>query len=231
MRLGSKCDGGYVIGKLKANYDLYISAGVSEEESFSKDFIEYYNMNSQNSIAFDGTIDDYPYQYTEKISFINQNINTFDDDKNSSLAFLFNSHCKNIFMKMDIEGSEYEWILATDSEKLKKLKQLVIEFHGVTDDSFCSFQKKLECFEKLNQTHYLIHAHGNNYGKIVYGFPDVIELTYINKQEVLEVPAFNSSPLPIPALDFPNNRHRRDINLNFEPFVTPQDILGIHSYA
>jgi|DEB0MinimDraft_6_1074348.scaffolds.fasta_scaffold104597_2 hypothetical protein len=68
-RLGSKNDGGYVIGLCEGNYDCYISAGVSNEESFSRDFILKYNMNKLNSYAFDGTITDYPYKYTDKITF------------------------------------------------------------------------------------------------------------------------------------------------------------------
>ena len=41
IRLGEKCDGGYVIGDISGNYDCYISAGVSNEESFSRDFINH----------------------------------------------------------------------------------------------------------------------------------------------------------------------------------------------
>lgn len=52
-----KCDGGYVIGELLGNYDCYISAGIGWDESFSRDFINRYNMNKYNSYGFDGTID------------------------------------------------------------------------------------------------------------------------------------------------------------------------------
>ena len=56
FRLGVNEDGGYVIGELYGGYDCYISAGVSNEESFSRDFINKYHMNEYNSFAFDGTI-------------------------------------------------------------------------------------------------------------------------------------------------------------------------------
>ena len=45
IRLGINTDGGYVIGETDGNYDCYISASVSNEETFSKDFINKYNMN------------------------------------------------------------------------------------------------------------------------------------------------------------------------------------------
>jgi hypothetical protein len=38
-RCGSNCDGGYVLAELDCKYDCYISAGISDEESFSRDFI------------------------------------------------------------------------------------------------------------------------------------------------------------------------------------------------
>ena len=41
-RYGNNCDGGYVIGKIDEEYDCYISAGISDEESFSRDFINNY---------------------------------------------------------------------------------------------------------------------------------------------------------------------------------------------
>jgi hypothetical protein len=70
IRCGTDEDGGYVIAELDGEYDCYISAGISDEESFSRDFINKYNINKNNSYGFDGTINNYPYQYTENIQFI-----------------------------------------------------------------------------------------------------------------------------------------------------------------
>ena len=60
IRCGRNNDGGYVFAELDGEYDCYISAGISNEESFSRDFINKYNMNEYNSFGFDGTIDNYP---------------------------------------------------------------------------------------------------------------------------------------------------------------------------
>ena len=78
----------------------------------------------------------------------------------------------------------------------------------------------MECIKKLNKTHHIIHAHGNNYGNITNNIPDVIELTFINKEIFEEPPPLNTIPLPIPNIDFPNNPELPDINLNFYPFTT-----------
>jgi hypothetical protein len=69
-RCGSNLDGGYGISELDGEYDCYISAGISNEESFSRDFINKYNINKNNSYGFDGTIIDYPWGYTQNIQFI-----------------------------------------------------------------------------------------------------------------------------------------------------------------
>ena len=219
IRCGSNNDGGYIIADLDGVYDCYISAGVSDEESFSRDFINKYDMNEYNSFGFDGTINSYPYNYTKNISFIKKNISSFNDDNNSNLSFLIDKY-NYIFLKMDIEGGEYPWLLQIDESQLNKFKQIVIEFHGITNNGWnCNYKDKVKCLEKLSKTHYIIHAHGNNYGPVVNSIPDVIELTYVNKNYFSYVPKLNETPLPIIDLDFSNKINANDINLNFYPFV------------
>jgi hypothetical protein len=218
-RYGATNDGGYVIAELNnEKYDCYISAGISNEESFSRDFIKAHNMNKSNSFGFDGTIRDYPWNYTKDITFFKKNINSFNDDKNTDLSFLLDKY-NNIFLKMDIEGGEYPWLLNLDISKLKKIKQIVMEVHSITNNNITHYNNKVKCLEKLANTHYLVHAHGNNHGIVVNNIPDVIELTYVNKDYFKSIPEFNSTPLPIPNMDFPCNRNKKDINLTFYPFV------------
>jgi hypothetical protein len=219
IRCGANSDGGYVFAELEGEYDLYISAGISNEESFSRDFINKYNMSEYNSFGFDGTIDKYPYQYTKKISFIKKNISNLNDDSNTDLSFLASKY-NNIFLKIDIEGGEYPWLLSFNEELLDNFKQIVIEFHGITDDGWnTSYNDKVKCLEKLSKTHYIVHAHGNNHGPVVKKIPDVIELTYVNKKYFESEPELNTTHLPTPELDFPNNLDNKDIDLNFYPFV------------
>jgi hypothetical protein len=218
-RLGCNEDGGYVIAELECKYDCYISAGISNEESFTRDFINKYDMNEYNCFGFDGTINNYPTEYTKNISFIKKNINYYNNNDNTNLSFLIKKY-DNIFLKMDIEGGEYPWLLSIDEKELNKFKQIVIEFHGITNNSFgCNYNNKVECLKKLSNTHYIVHAHGNNNGLVNNNIPDVIELTYINKKIFDSEPELNKQPLPDAKLDFLNNRYRNDVNLNFYPFV------------
>jgi hypothetical protein len=218
VRCGSNCDGGYVIAELDGDYDCYISAGISTEESFSRDFIQKYNMNEFNSFGFDGTINSYPYQFTKNIAFVQKNINSFNDTNNTNLSGLMGKY-NNIFLKMDIEGGEYPWLLHLHESQLTKFKQIVIEFHGITSNYWnCNYNDKVRCLNKLSRTHYIVHAHGNNNGPMA-NIPDVIELTYVNKAYFSTAPELNTTALPIPGLDFPNDSNLGDYNLNFYPFV------------
>jgi hypothetical protein len=219
IRLGENMDGGYVIGDLSGNYDCYISAGVSDEESFSRDFINKYEMNETNSYAFDGTIRNYPYRYTNKITFIRRNIGAERNAKVSNLSH-FTQTFNDIFLKMDIEGGEYPWLLFIDENELSKFKQIAIEFHEINNHSLgINHNDKIKCLQKLSNTHYLIHAHGNTNCGLTNRIPNVIELTYIRKDYFNEVPDLNKIKLPLDGLDFPNILGTDNYCLNFKPFV------------
>jgi hypothetical protein len=126
---------------------------------------------------------------------------------------------------MDIEGGEFVWLDSISQNDLNKIKQIVIEFHGVNNDSWnAELNKKIRCFEKLNRTHYIIHAHGNNHAKTHENMPDVLELTYINKRFFTNPPCYNKNDLPLPNIDFPNCIYSPDINLSFYPFVIKDNI-------
>jgi hypothetical protein len=223
LRFGQKGDGGYVIADLSGNYDCYISAGVSDEESFTRDFIKHYNLDLSKNYAFDGTIQAYPWQYTQNLHYIKKNISGENTDTTTNLKYLIEKH-NDIFLKMDIEGGEYPWFLSLTEDDLKHFKQMVFELHCINDDRFdCPYDKKLECLKKLASTHYIVHAHANNNGtgwgvdREVNGIPTIIELTYIRK-DCLEYPTLNKTPLPIEGLDFKNAPYS-ELSLNFPPFT------------
>jgi len=218
IRLGNNFDGGYVIGELNGQYDAYFSCGIAEEESFTRDFLKTYLIDNKDTFAFDGTINNYPSNYSSTINFINKNINGHNIENNTNLineSFPYN----NIFMKMDIEGGEYSWISQISENVLYKFKQIVIEFHGINDNSWnIDLNTKIICLNKLNKTHYIIHAHGNNHSTIKNNIPDVLELTFVRKDYFPYKPDLNSTKLPITNIDFPNKCFP-DYNLNFYPFV------------
>jgi hypothetical protein len=219
IRLGINSDGGYVMADLNGGYDCYISGGVGREESFSKEFIHKYQMHEFNAFGIDASIETYPSEYTNNISYVKKNISDKNDSSNTNLIYLTETY-KNIFLKIDIEGGEYGWLSFIPEEKLSKFKQIVIEFHGVNNDSWgVPYNVKVECLKKLTKTHYLVHAHGNNARGTTNYIPNVFELTYVRKDYFIGCPPLNKTVLPIQYLDYPNNINRPDHLLNMKPFV------------
>ena len=220
IRLGDNSDGGYVIADLDGLYDCYISCGISNEASFDRDFLKkYINIGKNNAYAFDGTIKDYPWQYTTDIQFIKKNISNINDDNNTNLDYLINNY-NNIFLAINIEGGEYPWILSLNQNDLNKFKQICIEFHGLNDNSWgTQLKDKIKCLKKLSNTYYLIHAHGNNHSGNQNNIPNVLELTYVNKSYFKEIPSKNKTPFPIKDLDYPNKKSKNDYILDKYPFV------------
>ena len=51
-RYGEKYDGGYVIAELNINYDCYISCGIADEESFTRDFLNKHNYLKKKLLCF-----------------------------------------------------------------------------------------------------------------------------------------------------------------------------------
>lgn len=110
---------------------------------------------------------------------------------------------KEIFLKLDIEGMEYQ-VIEDILQYSGAITGIAIEFHNVHD--------KLEEFEQLitllQQQYYAYHIHENNYGilKTVEGWPDVLEISLIRKDQV-EVPQFydDFAHLPFKNLDMLND--------------------------
>lgn len=222
IRLGDNGDCGYVIADNLGSYDMYISAGVGTNESFSRDFIRHFAMNEQNSFAFDGTIDKYPWEYTTDISFVRKNISVVCDANHTNLDHLL-SRCKDGFLKMDIEGYEWRWLMYT--KYLQNIKQIVIELHGVWSNVWCHGQCQngltleyiRECFEKLAETHVMVHVHGNNHAELVNDLPNVLEVTFVRRDNIQF--QRNTHKFPVNDLDYPCKPHVTDYSMNAQPFV------------
>jgi hypothetical protein len=199
IRLGKDHDGGYVIGEGIGQYDCFISAGISDDDSFATDFTKKYNISGH---AFDGTISQYPHDNIQ-MNWIQKNI------PNDEFENLLKNH-ENIFLKMDIEGSEYQWLETTNN--LPNIKQMVIEFHDIW--------KNMHIFNKIIKTHKIIHTHANNYGGLhENNKPNVIEITFIRKEYIND--ESNETIFHMNNLDMPNNPNNPDVIQFFEPFHKP----------
>lgn len=212
-RLGKNGDGGYVIASLKGDYDLYLGCGIGDDTSFDEAFFSKYQ--NVKGFAFDGTLQNVPKLH-EKITYVPMNIDTKNTDKTTDLVSYMNGK-NDIFMKMDIEGGEWEWLNSIDDTNMSKIKQLVIEVHWLFDDKSASANEKKKALERLSKFFYLVHVHGNNYNGVYDNIPYVMECTYVRKSEI-PTPKLNRTTFPT-SLDYPCNPNVKDIQITSKPFV------------
>ena len=217
-RLGRDHDGGYVIvGGLA--YDLYLSCGIGDDTSFERAFLELHDVLS---FAFDGTVAR-PHDLPAQMGFYQKNIDVKWTQNTDNLRwFLDGDRFHDVFLKIDIEGGEWEWLRCLDQRQLLRFRQIVIEFHGLLDDSWgASPQLKSEVLVKLAETHRAVHAHGNNHGPMTsvegHDVPHVLEVTYLRNDEAFEGP--NTSPFPSEGLDSRNWWGEAEMALTGFPFV------------
>jgi len=211
IRLGKDNDGGYIICEMpNINYNILISGGIDNDVSFEESFISKYKTKC---IAFDGTINNILTE-NPKIIFVKKNIGSCNNDYVTNLHELLISH-ENIFIKMDIEGAEFDWLLSINDNMFDNIIQMVIEFH------FPKSERETEVFNKINKYFYLVHYHANNFcgyeiqNKV--SIPNVFECTYVNKKYLKNV-ELNTNNLPTP-LDMVNVKEYPDYFIDYPPFV------------
>ena len=216
--LGETSDGGHVICELDGRYDSYISCGVTDKCGFDEEFLQKYNyIKKHDTFALDGNINNTNLS-NEKINRYLKFISNKNDNLNTNLHDLIDNY-SNIFLSMDVEGLEYIWLQSLTLQHLKSFKQIVIELHNLNDNNKINNALMINGLEKLNKTHYIMHAHGNNYSGINNNIPNVLELTFVRKDYFKDSPIKNMVPLPIKYLDCANNSDQEDHKLRVYPFI------------
>lgn len=117
-----------------------------------------------------------------------------------------NDRNKDLVIKMDVEGSEWDSLMATHEELFSHVKQLVVEFHGVED------KKYISVIRKLKKTFYIAHVHFNNHSCSIFKRPfpaRVYEVLFVNKKIGI-VDETDAIPLLPNPLDAPNDPHSGD---------------------
>ena len=106
---------------------------------------------------------------------------------NVSKIGLKNSIQKDYILKMDIEGSEWDFFANAESSDIEKFRQMILEIHWLdglrANDE--RYNRMVSVLSKINATHNLVLIHGNNFSPLFnYGdlvIPDVIEVLYLRK--------------------------------------------------
>jgi hypothetical protein len=232
-RFGTCSDGGYIVFEnvnvdvdvdvdvAAEPWDLYITAGVGLEESFTWDFLSHYGYLLLKRVCwgFDGTISHYPKTYIPNggvIWFVPKNIGPDLTPTTVNLHHLLEKY-DSAFIKMDIEGEEFDWFMNLSPVHIGHIAQWVVELHDINDKHKHHFSM---LWEKIQITHWVAHIHGNNFGGICHDAacrPNVIEVTFVRRTmngtatPIPPIPENEIKIIPTPGLDYPNNPLLPDI--------------------
>jgi hypothetical protein len=215
-RYGRDEDGGYVIYNDPLGAKHLLGYGVDKDVSFENQLTEAWGINAH---IFDHTIDEVPLT-GPNVTYVKEGIAATND---ADLLFTLENHMKrfvpegsDFILKMDVEGAEWEVLGTAD---LSRVSQLIVEFHDLQDDHW-------DVIQKLNETFYLVHIHGNNchnqpwtYIDRVHMMPRYLECTYVRKDLVTVMSSVRKFPTP---LDRKCRKDVPELELNFwEPCDRP----------
>ncbi len=118
----------------------------------------------------------------------------------------------DVLLKVDIEGDEYGVLNDfLSSPRAHNIVGIFVEYHDL-DTRWRDF---VDLQTRLLKDYHLVHVHANNINKVTtdLGIPRVLEMSYLRRGIIQ--PVGLRSHLPLPALDFPNDRGREDYEFTF----------------
>jgi FkbM family methyltransferase len=214
-RYGAAGDGGYILSEsLTEQSNIVYSYGVGNNDegvSFDKSMASH----GKKLFLYDASINSFwynPPQFNFKSEYVNS--------KNIYKHIQENNHLddKNMILKMDIEGCEYETLINCEDRVFDHFSQIILELHDVVNecndanlignirninDTEARWMNKINLLTRLNKDFYVVHIHGNNWVKTkTEGLCDVLEVTYIKKSKFTDKLELSNTPCPVPGLDF-----------------------------
>jgi hypothetical protein len=182
-RFGNENDGGYVLADDIASTDFLFSFGVAENILFE----DHMSRIVDGIDMYDYSVSGPPYQILNS-RFYKEKIGKAADEgfANIKKCFYRSGEKKDYILKIDIEGSEWNFFNHTDIQDLLSFRQIIVEFHWIDkilDNEHYKIIKNV--LSKINLTHQSVNVHGNNYGDIVQfvdlHIPEVLEVTFLRK--------------------------------------------------
>jgi len=218
-RFGEPHDGGYVmcanlLGSAKAAY----SYGISGYDQWGCDISTRLKVEVHQYDCFNLTR---PSCAGGKTVFHEECVGAANKTEEGRLfdsiesQFAKNGHAgQHLVVKMDVEGAEWDSLMAAPDKVLDQIDQLSIELHGVREERFVSVLKRLK------QNFYIAHLHFNNYScqSNLAPMPAwAYEVLFVNKR--IGVPDTSGKIDASDSLDAPNNPNVPDC----------QSVIGVAS--
>lgn len=231
IRMGRKNDGGYVVGIADAQVtDVLVSLGINDDWSFEEEFKQRFKVSVK---AYDGSVSVKvflknmvksltPWFPHNPVHFFRTALDFrkfFSGDSHHFAKFvgldkenwvlmdeIFDAQTSDkIFLKIDIEGSEYR-LLSSILKNQSRLTGLVVEFHDVD----LHIQKIIDFIRDFRLP--VIAVHPNNFAGISgpRGMPLVIEVTFGSKNVSSQI-----TPGDVASLFQPNDPQAPDIKIEY----------------
>ena len=215
-RFGSANDGGYLVcDNLSEGVQSGYSYGVGPNDQMGCDISKRYHVTVHEYDCFDparpkceGGVFKFHNECLAPRAMRDKNHRVFDSLQNQ---FAKNGDAgKRLFVKIDIEGAEWEALLATPDDVLERIDQIPMELHvfkGVTP-------LHLQVIKKLKKTFYVVNLHYNNFAcnpkmKPLRG--TAFEVLLVNKR-LGELDAAAPVPAPLSPLNAPDNPKTPECN-------------------
>jgi len=216
-RFGHPNDGGYVMcANLLDNAKVAYSYGIEGRDEWGCDISRQYHLAVHEYDCFDPR---HPVCEGGELIFHPEciGVNTEVIEGRSFDSFMSQlarngDQGKNVVAKIDVEGAEWDSLLATPDDVLDRIEQLSIELHGTSDPKFVAVIKKLK------KTFLVANTHVNNFscGVTPWPFPGwAYELLFVNKRLGIADPDAKSAA-PLDALNTINRPGHRDCQIDWK---------------
>jgi hypothetical protein len=208
IRIGSDNDGGYLVPDDIEGIKYCYSPGVSD----NSDFEDQLTTHGIKCFLADYSVDK-PAKYNNLFRFTKKYLGNKNDAQTMRLESWINHNesDEEMLLQMDIEGAEYQVILDTPSETLRRFRILVIEFHGFKKlAQQHSFDLISTSFYKILRDFRIVHVHANNCCKAIKVgdqlIPPVMEFTFIRNDRFVKSDNKISIPHRLDSKNLPNNK-------------------------
>lgn len=194
IRIGNNKDGGYVLPKKCVDEsDLFISFGLGFNVTYETDLL---NRNKK-VIGYD-IVKEHEWARQMKLDAYEEFSNILEVQQSNKIV-----------LKIDTEGSEWNFFQTMDMKHFaEKISCFAFELHLHVNHK----NTPLLVMEKMFDTHYVAHVHGNNYSSCKELVPIALEITLANKK-YFNNPPIDNRKYPLKDLDYANNYENTDLDL------------------
>lgn len=201
IRLGPEGDGGYLVPDDLEGIKACFSPGVSNVAGFELDCAK----RGMPVFMADASVEKPPIEHP-KFQFIRKFIGARTEGDFIRLEDWVNQTLKDsredLLLQMDIEGYEYETLLASPTSFLERFRVIVVEFHDM-ENLFSAplFPFYSLAFEKLLTTHACVHIHPNNFCRPItvgdFELLSLAEFTFLRRDRLVNSSHVNKFPHPL----------------------------------